>query len=629
MIFPLFQFSVDRKFSRVFALLVQAAFFLSHASVASAQDVTTVADAQRSENPRADFSPRGPFLGPLEIADIARYGDLPRRMLLEPHMIVPPSPRELDARYVPLFDKTLRDTADAELLETAALSLARIAHEKLQDISVSSDILLRHLETNPDLRVRFACARALINSDLPQSAAAILTLNEHADDSQRLWIEPALAHWKVAPAAAMWKQRLTSKQATSTGVSLACNGLAALDDKSVSELFVSLLQNPLLPYEKRLAAAKALCIVNPEMANDEAAAFVSGDVLDRRLGVELLSSPRPDAQATLATLCTDPSDGIASAAWLSLFRLNPDLLIEALPTGRNHRDAEIRMAAARIMARFPTSERAGWLHEQLSDVHLQVRNVARAMSFQVAEEQPALREEIIRMAGDRLSATPDDWQGIEQCLLLLGQLRATQFSDRCVPLLEHSRYEVLVTSAWLLHLFPDAAVQDAVKDRLKRNEQRFATLADSDFGQQSSYLIQYTGLLRLTDMQPFLEPNFKKSTPGGYYKRAAAMWALGLLHENDPNPDLVKSLLERLADRNSPMPDFEIVRRMSAIALGCMRAKTGVPGLQEAFELDSLPSFIPDSARWSLGMIGEQMPDPLLPSIQYVGGWKLNPLDDF
>ena len=309
--------------------------------------------------------------------------------------------------------------------------------------------------------------------------------------------------------------------------------------------------------------------------------------------------------------------------------MNPDALIAAVPVGRNHRDAFIRMTAARIMRLFPDAQRCGWLDEQLSDKHLEVRNVAREMLFLVAEEQAELRDGIIAMASDTLTANSENWQGIEQSLLLLGQVRAAQVSDRCVPLLEDPRNEVLVTSAWLLHLFPDATEQDAVKDRLKRNEQRFATLADSDLGQQSSYLIQYTGLLRLTDMQPFLEPNFKKSTPGGYYKRAAAMWALGLLHENDPNPDLVKSLLERLADRNSPMPDFEIVRRMSAIALGCMRAKTGVPGLQEAFELDSLPSFIPDSARWSLGMIGEQMPDPLLPSIQYVGGWKLNPLDDF
>ncbi len=618
-------------FAAVAAFLL-VAFLLPRSSVAFALDEASVVVARQSEEPRPDYSPGGPFRGPLEIAPVARYSDLPMRMFLEPHILIDRSPIVLDSRYVPLFDKTLRETADVELLETAALSLARVSREKLRDIAISTDILRQHLESNADLRVRFACARALINCDLAQSASAILKLDEHADDSQRLWLEPALARWKVAEATAMWKQRLTDRQATAVGVALACEGLAALGDASVSESLLSLLKNSPHSYEKRMAAAKALCVIDPAMANVEAAPFVKGNVLSRRLGVELLSSARPDAQTTLATLCADPSDGVASAAWLSLLRLNPDLLVAALPTGRNHRDAEIRMAAARIMARFPTSERAGWLHEMMSDRHLQVRNVAREMSILVAEEQSSLREEIIALAGDTLSGKPDNWQGIEQCLLLLGQLRVPQFSGRCIPLLEHSRSEVLVTSAWLLHLFPDAAVQDAVKERLRHNEAGLAGPVQisnpADVGQQSAYLIQYVALLRLTDMQPFLQPNFSKATPGGVYKRAAAMWAIGLLHENDPAPGLVKSLLERIADRTSPMPELEPVRRQCTVALGFMRAKTGVPGLIEAFSVDSFPSGIPNSARWSLGMIGEPMPDPLAPAPQPVGGWKLNPVDD-
>ena len=67
------------------------------------------------------------------------------RMFLEPHLIPPLSLRELNARFVPLFDKTLREIDDDELLETAALSLARVAQEKLKDISGSTDILANDL----------------------------------------------------------------------------------------------------------------------------------------------------------------------------------------------------------------------------------------------------------------------------------------------------------------------------------------------------------------------------------------------------------------------------------------------------------------------------------------------------
>ena len=587
----------------------------------------------QSELPDPEFSPHGPYLGPLDIAHIARFSSLPRRMFLEPYLIPPESVETLDPRFVELFDKTLREINDDELLETAALSLARVARENLQEMSGSSDILLKHLESHSSLRVRFACARALVNADLRDSGAALLRMDEFADDSQRLWIDPALARWKVAAAADIWKRRLADDAETTVAVSLACDGLAALGDPQALDLLQSVLQDELLAYEKRRAAAKALCVLAPDTSLADSEVFTGGSVPERLLEIELLSSAKSEAHARLFPLCADISDGVASAAWTSLFRWNPEVLIPAVPAGRNHRDAFVRMTAARIMRLFPNTERCSWLHEQLSDRHLEVRNVAREMLFLVAEEQATLRDGIIAMASDTLTANSENWQGIEQSLLLLGQVRAAHVSDRCIPLLEHPRNEVLVTSAWLLHLFPDQAVEEAVRKQLIRNEEWLRTPAlppaGAYIGQQSSYLIQYAGLTRLKDMQAFLEPNFSKFEPGGALKRAAAMWALGLFHENDPVPELTKSFLGRLADRISPPPaELYEVRRMSAVALGLMRAKTAVPGLLEAYKLDPPNAVIPDSARWSLGMTGEPLPDPLTANLQPVGGWRLSPVDD-
>ena len=586
----------------------------------------------QSELPDPEFSPHGPFLGPLDIAHIARFNDLPRRMFLEPYMIPPESVKILGPAYVPLFDKTLRERNDDEVLETAALCLARVAREKLQDISGSSNILLKHLESHSSLRVRFACARALVNADVPHSAAAVLKLNEHASDSQRLWIESALARWKLTDAADIWKQRLAADSETTVAVSLACDGLAALGDPQALDLLIPVLHGKLLPYEKRRAAAKAICVLSPDMALAEAGSLVEGSMLDRLLGVELLSNAKPEAHAGLLRLCADTSDAVASSAWSALFRLNPDALVPAVPTGRSHRDAVVRMTAARIMRLFPDAERCEWLHAQLSDKHLEVRNVAREMLFLVAEEQAPLRDGIIAMASDTLPANSENWQGIEQSLLLLGQLRAAQFSDRCVPLLEHPRNEVLVTAAWLLHLFPDPAVEEAVRKHLMRNEEMLRNPATApvgaDIGEQSLYLIQYAGLMRLKDLQAIMEPHFGKTVPGGTFKRAAAMWTLGLFHENDPVPELAKSFLERIADRASVPPEMDEVQRMSAIALGLMKAKPAVAGLLEAYNDDPPDSGIPDSARWALGMIGEPLPEPVKPRLLDVAGWKLSPADN-
>jgi hypothetical protein len=171
-----------------------------------------------------------------------------------------------------------------------------------------------------------------------------------------------------------------------------------------------------------------------------------------------------------------------------------------------------------------------------------------------------------------------------------------------------------------------------VREYLIRNDQMLKDPAIAPEGayiaNQSAFLIQYAGLMRLKDLQPFLEPNFKKDEPGGNEKRSAAMWAIGLMNEKDPVPELTKSFLDRLADRGGLMPEQYPVRRMSAVSLGILRAKVAAPGLLEAYQRDPVDAVIADSARWSLGMIGEPLPEPTKGFSGLIGGWKLNPLDD-
>jgi HEAT repeat protein len=427
----LFQFIRFRLALRLSALLIAAILLPAVRIQAVGEDdvrtdtsqLSSQRSAAQSEEPDPDFSPRGSYQGPLDILHIARFDKLPMRMHLEPYLLPPSNTEKLDPRYVPLFERTLRDVDDAELLETAALSLARVAEGKMQSIESATDILLKRLKSHTNRRVRLACARALANSEAVSSAAELLALEAQTDDAERLWIDPALARWKYAPAGDVWKKRLTDESQTAVAVSLACEGLAALNDPQVSDSLRLVLNNRRLMYEKRYAAAKALCSIVPEISFEESAKFVAGNVSERILAVQLLSSQHAASQAKLLTLCADASDGVASVAWQAMFHLNPEQLLPALIYGRNHRDAIIRMTTARIMRKFPTPERAMWLHEQLSDKHLEVRNVAREMSVLVAQEVPMLRDSIVAMAGDRIAAGPEDWQGIEQSLLLLGQLR--------------------------------------------------------------------------------------------------------------------------------------------------------------------------------------------------------------
>ena len=168
----------------------------------------------------------------------------------------------------------------------------------------------------------------------------------------------------------------------------------------------------LLAFEKRRAAARAISVLAPDLAFAEAKSLIEGSVRDRLLGIELLSSGKPEAHVRLFPLCADASDGVAAAAWVALLRLHPEGLNPAVPTGRSHRDAVVRMTAAHVMRRFPDNQRIEWLHRQLSDRHLEVRNVAREMLFLVAGADLGLQSAyLIQYAGlERMKDLQGFWE---------------------------------------------------------------------------------------------------------------------------------------------------------------------------------------------------------------------------
>jgi hypothetical protein len=117
-------------------------------------------------------------------------------------------------------------------------------------------------------------------------------------------------------------------------------------------------------------------------------------------------------------------------------------------------------------------------------------------------------------------------------------------------------------------------------------------------------------------------------TPAGFETRAAACWALGLLHEGKAVPELSGMLAGRLAAVNPFDVEDARVRRMSAISLGRMRAKDGLPTLRE-FYTDGKPSLeaVNNACGWAIEQItGEKMPPPGIVRAPQLG-WFLVPLD--
>ncbi len=81
--------------------------------------------------PNPNFSPHGPYAGPLTLPHIVRYRELPMRMHLEPLILPPDNVNLIDERMVPLFLRVVNESRDLEVKEVSALSLARAADENL------------------------------------------------------------------------------------------------------------------------------------------------------------------------------------------------------------------------------------------------------------------------------------------------------------------------------------------------------------------------------------------------------------------------------------------------------------------------------------------------------------------
>ncbi len=586
--------------------------------------------AMVAAHPGDAYSPTGAWPGPIVVPDRPEPDNLLMRMYHDPELPRAVLWEYLDERILRMSERSLRDGPDLEVREVAALQLVRIAREKYADISDAFDTLRQQMESSPSPRVRRACAMALAEGNCRDAAVDLIEIARNSSDPERRVIESALARWKAPAAADFWRARLPGTLETTRSVQLACEGLAAIHDVTAVAVMRGMPGDASLTFGKRMAAAQALSRIDGAAAEEIAQPLSGGTMTDRLLAVALLDQSSPSALSLLEKLADDPADGVASAAWLVLLRQDPARLQSRLEAGVRHRDAVIRETAARVVRQFPDEPRLMLLQTLMSDGHVDVRNVARMMAERVAVEQPALAAVVERNAAATLVPDSPDGFGIEQSLYLLGQLRADRYSPQCVPLLIHPRREVTVAAAWLIHLFPDPDIRDAVVEHVRFLEARLhdPLPEQADPPQRMAFLVQYLGLLRIPDVEDVYRQQFSKGAPGGADKRAACLWALALLHERDPDPTLVAQYESRVKDRDGLMPESVPVRRVSVLCLGLLRGTSGIATVKEAFATDPLTTSIPVTAQWVLPLLGEPMPPHRPQERQLFGGWRLVPSRD-
>jgi HEAT repeat protein len=499
---------------------------------------------------------------------------------------------------------------ESDYKANAAIAIAA-AHERgLKGLEASVDPLRREL-AKPDIRpvVRTSIVRALVALDARHAAPDLLKLTDSGDADLSELIVPALARWDYKPARAGWLEQLHRPPYRRATV-LAIQALARVGEEKAAPALRELALSDEASMAVRLEAARALSEPRAD-AEVDAERLMSGGLGPRLIAATLLGRASGDAAvAPLLNLAKDPEPAIAKNALIRLvYGRNAGHVVPLLESVLANPDAIVRGLGVEILLRQPSAEHVRLLGTRLDDPHPDVRLQARRALRELAAKAE-WREPVLREATRMLEA--NDWRGHEQSAILLAQLGHRPAADGLLKRLTSDRPEVCIAAAWALRQLavPDSlpAALDHFNRTLRGNSGVPATAVDPQLCQ----LAQFFGQVKYEPADSTLRALIPPRTAGPE-TRAAAIWALGHLHAGQPDAEIARACEGRIRAVVPGDLEDNRVRRMSATALGLMKAKDSLGTLREFYRDKRLTlDMVQNACAWSISqMTGE----PVLPGI--------------
>jgi HEAT repeat protein len=515
---------------------------------------------------------------------------------------------------------------EAEMKCRAAQAIALARRHGLEGLDSTIAPLLAELDqSDQHATVALAVAQALIDLDAREAAPSVLRQAQSGDADLRDLVEPALARWDYRPARAMWLARLREPAAPRRSLVMAVRGLAAVHDADAAEPLRELVVSGQTAGPVRLEAARALGMLRTEGLEKDAERL-AGDapargLVGRLAAASLLAQHQGDAAVrVLLRLAQDREPAVVAPAVARLVEIDPKLVAPLLDPLLSSPDAALRALAVEAIRRQPTEDGIRQLADRLDDPHPDVRRKARASLHELAGRKE-LRDRVIVEASRVLAG--QSWRGLEQAAILLVRLDHKPAAGRLVELLTFDRPEVYVTAAWGLRKLAVAETLPAVLRHVRARQKYLRANAehhDATFVPADLQLCQLNQLLGQQKYQAadaalreFI-PRMEKPMQAAVCQesRAAAVWALGLLHEGRAIPELVTALEARLNDSVGPAREDVRVCRMAAVTLGRMKAKQTLRSLRRYCH-EQKPTLDPinNACGWAIEQItGEVMQPP-------------------
>ena len=521
------------------------------------------------------------------------------------------------------------DRPDMETRRQAVMAIQKAHAEHLADMKAFAPKLRSLLEQSSHPLLRRAVVQALITlEDLQAAPFFHKFLTEPWADLEILAsVDPALARWNSTPARAFWLSRFKDESAPWPARHSAIVALGWVREKQAAGDMQRLVTNDLASMPHRLVAAQALARIEPETLVSLAQSLAEkSTVIGPLLAAELLQHhTHAAAVELLQRLAIHPEPAVAQLAADRLLALSPAHLHVPLSTqllGRE--DTGLRLTAVKALLAHRTAESVALAAPALGDVNYSVRRLAREGLAELAMKQ-GLYDAVVQAARRVLAG--DRWQGLEQAVYLLGALDDEPSAQRVIELMRHSRPEVRLAACVGLRRLQ---VPETLPAALKRLQELHGLYGDGTVmesygdlgefhrqtavGHESTQLYQLLGRLKYAPAESMM----RQVVPKGSFDpqaRAAAIWALGLLHEGKPDDQLVSQFSSRLSDVMSMEPEDTQVRMMSAISLGRMKASSAVPMLRRFMKDEITSREIGASCRWAIMQItGEDLPP--LPAVE-------------
>ncbi len=564
---------------------------------------------------------------------------------LEVQEVIRPWPKRQDIWLLALA------RPEVELQVRAAEAIA-LAHQRgVRGVKKTVPNLISALnavDAHPLLRL--AAVRTLIVLDVREAAETLMNHVQRGGATKAemaVLAEPALAAWGHIPMRRIWLERLQMPRRSGHLLVLAIRAAASTQLTESAPQLRELEVDQGLPPDIRLESARALVSIQPDGLESEARQILTGTASDSRiesLVAAILMSRHSslDAVALLLELAGNREPAVIAIALQRLLEIDP-VLVEPMNTRiLAHPDTNVRRLAVRILQGQQTVSAVTLLGGILDDIHPTVRKMAQESLIsldQLTELRPTVREVAMKML------TSDRRRGMEQAALLIGGVEHEPASEQLIELLDSVHPQVSVAAAWALRrlLVPATAEPIFKKLRIQTKESPHAP-PNPDWNEklvatlykQRGHLIEALALMDYRDLVPLLLVYLPTPPvpPGAYPEaqelRVQAIWALGHIFQNDPQPEIVARLTERLKT-----PDDTVVRgksliqAMAAVSLGRMTSVESTDLLRGLYASGDNYSDLRYGCAWGVNRITNE-PLPEFDMIRVTGQPSsfLDPLDE-